>query len=195
MTQGTLIEIIGESPEPEVEKKPRVGGVLTSRAHTRTQMAAFLREMADTLENTSQRIIEAEDGESYAKLEVKIDEGAWRDTSADEIYSAYPRKAGRARAIRAIQSAVNHNGVDPVHLLERVKAYSRMVVAKVEDKRFVPHPASWINGWRWEDDALLEFIEAEERKGAEDMTTVEAKAKFPQGSGETGLAEGEEVSF
>jgi hypothetical protein len=74
------------------------------------------------------------------------------------IYQAYPLKVGKAKALVAIRKAIK-SGISPDSLLERTQAYaaavSRWTPAQrysPEGRDFVPHPASWFNAARYEDD-------------------------------------------
>ena len=73
-----------------------------------------------------------------------------RKIAADalELYGLYPRKVGKAVAIKAIRKALVAVGVD--ELREAVAAYAQARAG--EDPDFTPHPATWFNGRRWEDD-------------------------------------------
>lgn len=74
------------------------------------------------------------------------------EEKAQLIYAQYPRKVGKANAITAIVKAIN-GGADPRVLLRAVKAYSSAVNKWPDDQRhFAPHPATWFNQARWEDD-------------------------------------------
>jgi hypothetical protein len=66
----------------------------------------------------------------------------------EEIYQAYPKKVGKGSAIKAIKKAIKI--IDPNDLLEIVKIYSTKIDGK--DKKFIPHPSTWFNDMRWEDD-------------------------------------------
>lgn len=70
---------------------------------------------------------------------------------SEAIYQAYPLKAGKQNALRAIGKALK---VVPFErLLERVTAYSSAVAKwPAPDRQFVPYPASWMNAGSWEDD-------------------------------------------
>lgn len=65
------------------------------------------------------------------------------------VYDAYPRKVGRAKALLAIERAIR-GGVDPDHLLERVRAFAESPAGRAG--KFTPHPATWFNAGRWDDD-------------------------------------------
>jgi hypothetical protein len=71
-----------------------------------------------------------------------------KNQAAENIYEAYPRKTGRATAIKAILRAMKTH--DPAFLLERTKAYAGAI--HWQDRQFIPHPATWFNGERFNDD-------------------------------------------
>lgn len=67
-----------------------------------------------------------------------------------QFWTAYPRKAARAKALQAF-AALNPS---PGTLKAMVAAISAQGLAERcsgPDARFVPHPATWLNGRRWED--------------------------------------------
>ncbi|ROS62182.1 hypothetical protein EDF38_1285 [Frigoribacterium sp. PhB160] len=73
--------------------------------------------------------------------------------SFESFYEAYPRHTGRAAAERAFAKALR---VAPA---ERIVAGARRFAADPnlpprEEARFIPHPATWLNAGRWDDDAL-----------------------------------------
>ena len=72
--------------------------------------------------------------------------------AAEAIYALYPRKVGKGQAIKAIAKAIHATG-DPGMLRDRVAAYAEAVARWSDgDRAFVPHPATWFNACRWEDD-------------------------------------------
>ena len=70
------------------------------------------------------------------------------------IYRAYPRKVGRAAAIKAISKALKKVSFD--ELLEAVEAYARSRIDEDgqfrDDRKYTPHPSTWFNQERWADD-------------------------------------------
>ena len=68
--------------------------------------------------------------------------------SAESIFSAYPRKVARKPALQAITKALKKNAAD--YLLERTTAYAAAVAGK--EPQFIPHPATWFNQERFNDD-------------------------------------------
>lgn len=78
--------------------------------------------------------------------------------NVDAVYQAYPRHEGKGAAIRAIEKAIR-GGVSPETLLDRTRCYAAAVAQWTPEYRYseagrdlVPHPATWFNQRRWEDD-------------------------------------------
>jgi hypothetical protein len=75
-----------------------------------------------------------------------------KDTSVnegfDDFYMAYPRKVGKGHAEKAYRTACKK--IKPEKLLEAVKIFSASQSGK--DPKYIPHPATWLNGERWADD-------------------------------------------
>lgn len=70
-----------------------------------------------------------------------------REERFTEFYAAYPNKKAPARARAAWCKAITR--ADPDVIIERVKAHA--VEWAKSDPRFIPHPATWLNGDRWAD--------------------------------------------
>ena len=66
----------------------------------------------------------------------------------DDFFVLYPRKVGKGAARAAWAKAIKK--ADPVMILGRAAIYAQQVVG--HDMKFVPHPATWLNQERWEDD-------------------------------------------
>lgn len=69
---------------------------------------------------------------------------------AESIYREYPRKESKPAAIKAILKSFKT--YPPEHLLERTKAYATAIAWK--EKQFIPHPATWFNNERFNDDPI-----------------------------------------
>ena len=82
-----------------------------------------------------------------------------REKQAEAIYKAYPRKAAKPRALKAIKMALNRVplrvGRSPYEvLLEAANEMRRLLEPFKDDdekKRLVPHPATFFNGDMWND--------------------------------------------
>lgn len=65
----------------------------------------------------------------------------------DRWYDAYPRKVAKGQARKAWPAAVKKAGG-----VERLIEAARRYAARPDlDPKFIPHPATWLNGERWED--------------------------------------------
>lgn len=70
-----------------------------------------------------------------------------------EFYDVYPRKAARKKAAEAFWK-LNPDREQLAVLLKAINAQALAQRCADGDARFVPHPAAWINGRRWEDQAV-----------------------------------------
>jgi hypothetical protein len=70
---------------------------------------------------------------------------------AEAIYALYPRKIGKQAALRAIVRAMDK--VSKETLIERVRNYAAVTSRyRPPDRQFIPHPSSWFNQGRYDDD-------------------------------------------
>jgi hypothetical protein len=75
------------------------------------------------------------------------------DSEALVIYDLYPKKIGKALAIKSIAKAINEHGSDK--LIESVTAYAKATASWSEqDRQYIPHPATWFNQARFLDDRV-----------------------------------------
>ena len=65
----------------------------------------------------------------------------------EAFWSAYPRRVAKLAAQRAWKKAVKQ--ADPALI---VASLERQVGAGVFVEPYIPHPATWLNNGRWEDD-------------------------------------------
>lgn len=80
-----------------------------------------------------------------------------------QFWAKYPRKVGKASALKAYRAAVDHASIDDIQAgLERsIRRWSE----DGTDVHYIPHPTTWLNGGRWDDeDAPPEFVR--QRNGA-----------------------------
>lgn len=69
-----------------------------------------------------------------------------------EFYDAYPRHVGKQAAARAFKKAAKK--VSPSVI---ITAAERLAAdPNLPDKQFIPHPATWLNQGRWDDEPLPE---------------------------------------
>lgn len=70
-------------------------------------------------------------------------------TGFDAFWDEYPRRVGKQAAIKAWTKAVKHT--TPAALLDGAL---RLAQDPNREDQFTPHPATWLNEGRWEDDPL-----------------------------------------
>lgn len=69
----------------------------------------------------------------------------------DEFYAAYPRHVDRAKAEKAWLK-INPDAELQARILQAVAVQKRSPQWVKDNGSFIPHPTSWLNGKRWEDD-------------------------------------------
>jgi hypothetical protein len=73
--------------------------------------------------------------------------------SFDKFYALYPRKQGRRAAEKSWQRL---SSLDQQDALEALLNHIEYWKLKQTEKDFIPHPATWINQGRWEDELDME---------------------------------------
>jgi hypothetical protein len=66
----------------------------------------------------------------------------------DAFWSAYPRKIAKGHARKAFEKACRL--ADPSEIIAAVGKFA--YATQDTDKQYIPHPTTWLNGERWEDD-------------------------------------------
>lgn len=70
-----------------------------------------------------------------------------------EFWLAYPRKAGKAAAVKAYERALK-NGTAPEQILTGAQAYAADGVRQRAEPQYTKHPATWLNAGCWDDEPL-----------------------------------------
>ena len=111
----------------------------------------------------------------------------FKDITFDEFYKLYPRKVGRVVAQRCFTKL---NKRDKQLAYDGLLKYIRFWESNKTEKQFIPHPSTWLNQKRWEDELedLKEVVEqsyknetlqkVRESEGAEEHEVQEALASF-----------------
>lgn len=79
----------------------------------------------------------------------------------ETFWARYPRKVGKLAAIKAYDKAVKLT--TPDRILQGITVLERETAGK--EKTFTPHPASWLNAGRWDDEPTTTTAPAQ-RTGA-----------------------------
>lgn len=72
------------------------------------------------------------------------------DQQFDEWWSHYPKKVAKGQARKAFRSAMKKISFDD--LVQATDALAR--TSRNTEKRFIPNPATWLNGERWADEDI-----------------------------------------
>jgi len=67
--------------------------------------------------------------------------------SFDEFWEIYPRKVGKLDAEKAYTKALTKATVDRIRI-----GVEKFAANCGSDPKFVPHPATWLNAGRWDDE-------------------------------------------
>lgn len=68
----------------------------------------------------------------------------------DEFYSLYPRKEAKQKALLAYKKAIKT--VDKDTILQGLKKYIKHIEKNKTEKKFIKHPATWLNQECWNDE-------------------------------------------
>lgn len=93
------------------------------------------------------------------------------ERSFNEFWQAYPRKVGKAEAKKAFAKAHAVANGEVVLGAQRFANDPNLP----SDKNFIPHPATWLNAGRWEDEPLPFREKSPEEKAA--LAKAEAERK------------------
>lgn len=83
--------------------------------------------------------------------------------SFDIFWRLYPRKIGKGHARKAWEKACKK--LDPT-LVCRALARQIELASFSPDSSFIPHPTTWLNGERWDDEIVIRRPELDTRNGA-----------------------------
>lgn len=94
----------------------------------------------------------------------------------EQFWAAYPRRVGRDAAWKAWQKRRPDKDLLVV-MLAKLEEQKRSEQWRKDDGRFIPHPATWLNQGRWQDEVPGSLALAEgvpERSGVPDVEASEA---------------------
>lgn len=77
------------------------------------------------------------------------------ETTFSQFWLAYPRKAAKPDAIRAWRKLALQNG-DLEKLMSALERFKASDGWQGNGGKYIPHPATWLNKRRWEDEAIEE---------------------------------------
>lgn len=77
---------------------------------------------------------------------------ARRGRGFEEFWMVCPRKVGKKAALKAWETAIK-GGADPDTVAQAMTDAAKEWQREGRAERFIPHPATWLNAGRWEDEA------------------------------------------
>jgi len=93
----------------------------------------------------------------------------------DEFWALYPRKISKATARKAWAKLDEQQQLDACKALDDHVLYWKTKETELE---FIPYPATWLNGERWEDEIVIEpKKEKIDKKWMFSNEGIEAKAR------------------
>jgi len=99
---------------------------------------------------TGRGVVQKLDTNNHVSINHVIEHKVLRSVSIgfDNFWKDYPRKIGKAKAKKCYEKATSLHGVDKIN--DAVKVYAESVKSK--EKRFIPHPTTWLSQGRWDDE-------------------------------------------
>ena len=70
--------------------------------------------------------------------------------SFEKFWKAYPRHEMKQRAIKALERALTKTDIDTI--LNAIEKQKDSMAWRKDNGKFIPHPASWLNGGGWDND-------------------------------------------
>src|SRR3990167_1862607 len=117
------------------------------RQQVRAKESRFPAPVANCIADATQVRADAHLDGDVSVVEDEGVDGSLLKCAAD-LYSAYPRKVGKGKAMKAIRLALKKTTFDV--LREAVVAFAK--AREGQDQQFTPYPATWFNEERWNDD-------------------------------------------
>lgn len=92
----------------------------------------------------------------------------------DEFWDNYPRKDGKANALKAWPKACKR--LEPQRIVAAARYWAGLWENAGFTKQFIPHPTTWLNGERWNDEPPLSRAQPAERRSTTDERVAQAQA-------------------
>lgn len=84
---------------------------------------------------------------------VRIDNTLVDSFFQEKFWPEYPRKVAKETALKAMRK-INPGGDEQVKIMAGLSMYKKTSQWTRDDGKFIPHPATWINQKRWEDEIV-----------------------------------------
>lgn len=116
-------------------------------------------------------------------LKVVVDKEEDKEEDKDKdflaFWNSYPKKKAKANAEKAFKKLNIHNGLLE-KILKAIERQKRSEQWKKDNGQFIPFPATWLNGKRWEDSESVVLV-PQERKPNSKCEGCSGSGKLPDG--------------
>lgn len=102
-----------------------------------------VRADVPVIQSESNTISESESNSNNARIT--------REEAFEQFWSAYPRKEGKQKAKEAFKKVT----VPLEIILEAIEKQKKSAQWSKDGGQFIPHPTTWLNGKRWEDEVTM----------------------------------------
>jgi hypothetical protein len=106
------------------------------------------------------------EGETYSPMSVSV--------LFEEFWQAYPRKVSKGAASKAYVKAIGK--ASPVVLLSTLEGWKKSKAFPTE-AQYIPHPATWLNAERWNDQHQLTLDQADRVMSDEERERTKQEAQ------------------
>jgi len=142
------------------------------REYNRIKQQEHRKKLSLTVNDSQSQVSEVNAGEhiTEAEAEVEVDDSSppgeesviekpkrrrssvavVDDAQFEEFWKAYPRRTAKGNARKAFIAALKK--IDADTLVTKAGQFAKQQAGK--EPQYIPHPASWLNGERWEDETL-----------------------------------------
>lgn len=97
------------------------------------------------------RKVDEKPQENYATVEQRMFEEMVREDRFNKFWRNYPKKAGKQEAKLAFEKLSPDDGLLK-RMISALEKQKETQMWKKEEGRFIPYPARWLEGKRWEDE-------------------------------------------
>jgi hypothetical protein len=98
------------------------------------------------------------------EVKTRIEPVVQKNNYFDDFWKAYPRKTNKGFAKKVFEKLK----VDDAMLTKMIQAIhaQNKTVWKDKDQQYIPHPSTWLNGERWDDEIVVKPMSASDREKA-----------------------------
>lgn len=119
----------------------------------KNRLANDSKSLQTVADDSKQNQTEANPAHNIKKSNIKKNNNKEIETLFAAFWSAYPRKEGKQTALKAF-TKINPDQELLQTMLAAIERQKQTAQWKENGGQFIPHPATWLNGRRWEDEVV-----------------------------------------